>query len=125
MSEQEFRDALVRWGRSMFERGLTAGSSGNMSVKLDDGYLFTPTNSCLGFLDATRISKLDPSGILVSGDPPTKELPLHFAFYESRPLARAVVHLHSGYATALSCLADVDPENCSAAGHPLRRHAGW
>lgn len=112
MSERTLREALVRWGRSMFERGLTAGSSGNMSVKLDDGYLFTPTNSCLGFLDAARLSKLDPSGVLVSGDPPTKELPLHFAFYESRPLARAIVHLHSGYATALSCLADVDPENC-------------
>jgi ribulose-5-phosphate 4-epimerase/fuculose-1-phosphate aldolase len=112
MSEQSLRKSLVRWGRSMFERGLTAGSSGNMSVKLDDGYLFTPTNSCMGFLDAARISKLDRSGALVSGDPPTKELPLHFAFYESRPLARAVVHLHSGYATALSCLADVDPENC-------------
>ncbi len=111
MTEPEARAGIVKWGRSMFERGLTAGSSGNISVKLDDGYLFTPTNSCLGFLDANRLSKLDPDGKLVSGDPPTKELPLHFAFYESRAGSRAVVHLHSTYATALSCLADVDPEN--------------
>lgn len=111
MSEKTQRDAMVRWGRSLFERGLTAGSSGNMSVKLDDGFLFTPTNSCLGFLDAARLSKLDPAGKLLSGDPPTKELPLHFAFYTARPTAAAVVHLHSTYATAVSCLTDVDPED--------------
>jgi len=58
MSEDELREGLVRWGKSMFDRGLTAGSSGNMSVRLADGYLFTPTNSCLGFLDAARLSKL-------------------------------------------------------------------
>ncbi|KAB2864004.1 MAG: aldolase [Bauldia sp.] len=111
MTESDLREALVRWGKSMFGRGLTAGSSGNMSVRLEDGYLFTPTNSCLGFLDPDRLSKLDPAGKPVSGDPPTKELPLHFAFYESRPAAAAVVHLHSTYATALSCLADTDPED--------------
>ena len=109
MSEQAIRDNLVKWGKSLFERGLTAGSSGNMSVRLDDGFLFTPTNSCLGFLDADRLSKLDVSGKHVSGDAPTKELPLHFGFYDKRPEARAVVHLHSTHATALSCLADVDP----------------
>ena len=109
--EQKARDGLVRWGRSLFERGLTPGSSGNLSVRLADGYLFTPTNSCLGFLDADRLSKLDADGKHVGGDPPTKELPLHFAFYESRPSARAVVHLHSTHATALSCLADTDPDD--------------
>lgn len=109
MSEERIRDDLVRWGKSLFERGLTAGSSGNMSVRLDDGFLFTPTNSCLGFLDAERISKLDLAGRYVSGDPPTKELPLHFGFYDRRPAARAVVHLHSTFATALSCLSDIDP----------------
>lgn len=108
MSEAAIRDNLVKWGRSLFERGLTAGSSGNMSVRLDDGFLFTPTNACLGFLAADRLSKLDLSGKHVSGDAPTKELPLHFGFYSQRPAARAVVHLHSTYATALSCLADVD-----------------
>jgi len=108
MSEAALREAMVRWGRSMFERGLTAGSSGNMSARLDDGYLFTPTNSCLGFLDRERLSKLDAVAKPVSGDPPTKELPLHFAFYESRPWAKAIVHLHSTYATAVSCLAELD-----------------
>ncbi len=111
MSEAELREGLVRWGKSMFDRGLTAGSSGNMSVRLADGYLFTPTNSCLGFLDAARLSKLDGAGKHVSGDPPTKELPLHFAFYESRPGANAVVHLHSTWATAVSCLSDVDADD--------------
>jgi ribulose-5-phosphate 4-epimerase/fuculose-1-phosphate aldolase len=109
MSEQAVRENLVKWGKSLFERGLTAGSSGNMSARLDDGFLFTPTNSCLGFLDAERLSKLDLDGKHVSGDAPTKELPLHFGFYDARPSAKAVVHLHSTYATALSCLADVDP----------------
>ncbi len=109
--EASAREGLVRWGKSMFDRGLTPGSSGNLSVRLADGYLFTPTNSCLGFLDADRLSKLDGEGRHVGGDPPTKELPLHFAFYESRPSARAVVHLHSTHATALSCLADTDPDD--------------
>ena len=109
--EQRARDSLVRWGKSLFDRGLTPGSSGNLSVRLADGWLFTPTNSCLGFLDADRLSRLDAGGGHVGGDAPTKELPLHFAFYESRPTARAVVHLHSTHATALSCLADVDPDD--------------
>lgn len=111
MSEQDIRNNLVKWGKSLFERGLTAGSSGNMSVRLDDGFLFTPTNSCLGFLEADRLSKLDPSGKHISGHAPTKELPLHFGFYDQRPASRAVVHLHSTYATALSCLSDVDPKD--------------
>lgn len=111
MNEAQARAGLVRWGKSLFERGLTPGSSGNISVRLDDGYLFTPTNSCLGMLEAERLSRLDAAGATVSGDPPTKELPLHFAFYEARPGARAVVHLHSTHATALSCLADVDPDD--------------
>jgi ribulose-5-phosphate 4-epimerase/fuculose-1-phosphate aldolase len=109
MNESDLRNDMVKWGRSLFERGLTAGSSGNLSVRLADGYLTTPTNSCLGFLDPARLSRLDREGRLLSGDAPTKELPLHFAFYEKRPQARAVVHLHSTYATILSCLSDVDP----------------
>ncbi|MDI6024754.1 aldolase [Corticibacterium sp. UT-5YL-CI-8] len=111
MNEQRTREDIVKWGRSLFERGLTAGSSGNISVRLDDGFLMTPTNSCLGFLDAERMSRLDATGKHISGDAPTKEQPLHFAFYNKRPQARAVVHLHSTYATALSCLADVDPSD--------------
>jgi len=111
MTEEYLRQAIVRWGRSLFDRGLTAGSSGNISVKHNDFYLMTPTNSCLGFLDPARLAKLNFSGDLISGDPPTKELPLHVAFYETRPSARAVVHLHSTYSTALSCLSDTDPDD--------------
>jgi ribulose-5-phosphate 4-epimerase/fuculose-1-phosphate aldolase len=112
MSEEKFlRAELCRFGRSLFERGLTAGSSGNLSVRLADGFLMTPTNSCLGTLDAERISKLDAHGRPIAGDAPTKEVALHMGFYEARPQANAVVHLHSTYATALSCLSDVDPED--------------
>ncbi len=110
-TERQIRADIVRLSKSLFERGLTPGSSGNISVRLDNGFLFTPTNACLGFLDASRLAKLDSAGNHVSGDPPTKELSLHFGFYEARPQARAVVHLHSTYATLLSCLADVDPDN--------------
>lgn len=108
-SERRLRDEMCRWGESLFRRGLTAGSSGNFSARLDDGYLVTPTNSCLGFLEAAKLCRLDSAGEPVSGDKPTKEVPLHMAFYEARPQARGVVHLHSTYATALSCLADTDP----------------
>ena len=114
MTEQSIREAIVRWSRSLFERRFTVGSSGNISIKLDDGYIFTPTNSCLGFLEPGKLSRLDATGKHVSGDPPTKELALHFAFYDARPEARAVVHLHSTYATALSCLADTDPDDAIA-----------
>jgi ribulose-5-phosphate 4-epimerase/fuculose-1-phosphate aldolase len=114
MSEQAIREAIVRWSRSLFERRFTVGSSGNISVRLDDGYIVTPTNSCLGFLDPDTLSRLDASGAHVAGDAPTKELPLHFAFYEARSTARAVVHLHSTYATALSCLADTDAADAMA-----------
>ena len=111
MNEAAIRDAIVRWGRSLFERGYTAGSSGNISARVDDGFVVTPTNSCLGFLERGRLSKLDASGAHISGDKPTKELPLHFAFYETRTSTGAVVHLHSTYATALSCLADTDSDD--------------
>ncbi|MBS7704906.1 aldolase [Chelatococcus asaccharovorans] len=110
-AEAQLRTRIAMWGRSLFARGFTVGSSGNISVKLEDGFLVTPTNSCFGFLDAARISKLDQDWRHVGGDAPTKELPLHRAFYEARPATGAVVHLHSTYATALSCLADVDPED--------------
>jgi ribulose-5-phosphate 4-epimerase/fuculose-1-phosphate aldolase len=111
MNEESLRAEIVRWGKSLFERGLTSGSSGNISVKLPDGYLATPTNSCLGFLEHSRLSKLDPAGSPLSGDPPTKELPLHLAFYRARAEAAAVVHLHSTYATAVSCLRDTPTDN--------------
>ncbi len=111
MTEEALREEIAKWGKSLFRRGLTAGSSGNISVRLEDGYLATPTNSCLGFLDPGQLSRLDVQGKHISGGPSTKELPLHFALYRHRPEARAVVHLHSTYATALSCLADIDPND--------------
>ena len=106
------RDDIVRWGHSIFERGLTAGSSGNISVRVADGWLLTPTNVSLGRLDASKISKLDWKGNLVAGDPPSKEAPLHLAMYRERPTATAVVHLHSTYSAAVSCLRNLPPDNC-------------
>lgn len=111
MSERQLREEMARLSRSLFERGFSVGSAGNISAAVENGLLITPTNSCLGFLDPARIAKLDREGRHVSGDPPSKEVFLHRAFYETRPETQAVVHLHSTYATALSCLADLDPDD--------------
>lgn len=111
MSDTRERDLVAELGRSLFDRNLTHGSTGNISMRLDDGWLLTPTNSCLGRLDPERISRLDDGGRLVAGDPPSKELPLHRAVYEERIGARAVIHLHSTYSVALSCLPDIDADN--------------
>jgi ribulose-5-phosphate 4-epimerase/fuculose-1-phosphate aldolase len=108
--EARSRDAICRFARSLFERGLTPGSSGNISLRLDDGgWLVTPTNASLGFLEPTRIARLDATGRLLSGDQPTKEIPLHAALYETRGEARAVVHLHSTHSVAVSMLPGIDP----------------
>ena len=111
MSETRIRDEIARLAKSMFDRGLTFGSSGNISVRVDDGWLMTPTGSSMGNIDPARISKLDDSGNLVSGDKPTKETFLHIAMYEERPQTGAVVHLHSTHSVAVSCLADIDHAN--------------
>jgi ribulose-5-phosphate 4-epimerase/fuculose-1-phosphate aldolase len=108
-AEAKAREAICRLGSSIFERGLTAGSSGNISVRIEDGFLMTPTNFSLGTLDPARLSKLDAEGNLVAGDPATKESFLHRAMYEERAKAGAVVHLHSTHSVAVACLADVDP----------------
>ncbi|MGV1866158.1 MULTISPECIES: 3-oxo-tetronate 4-phosphate decarboxylase [unclassified Rhizobium] len=106
------RDEICRVGASLFNRGLTAGSSGNISVRLaDGGWLMTPTNASLGNLEPDRLSHFDASGQLLSGDKPTKEAFLHFSMYDERSEAAAVVHLHSSHATAVSILADVDPND--------------
>ena len=94
---------------SLFARGYAVGSAGNISAKLDDGYLITPTNSSLGRLDPARISKLTPDFTHIGGDKPSKEVFMHRAVYRARPEAGAVVHLHSTMATAVCCLEDVDP----------------
>ena len=110
--ETHIRDEICRVGASLFDRGLTAGSSGNISVRLEDGgWLMTPTNVCLGALDPARLSRLDAAGRLISGDGPTKEAFLHLSMYGERKDARAVVHLHSSHATAVSILRDVDPND--------------
>lgn len=110
-SESRARDAIAATARSLFERGLTHGSTGNISVRLDDGWLVTPTGSSFGTLDPARISRLDDDGKLLAGDPPSKEAVLHRAMYQQRPSAGAVVHLHSVYSVAASVMSDVDPEN--------------
>lgn len=109
MSEAAIRERVCRLGRSIFDRGLTFGSTGNISVRVDDGWLMTPTGSSLGTLDPGRVSKLDEAGAHVSGDKPTKESFLHVAMYAERPKAGAVVHLHSTHSVAVSCLADINP----------------
>jgi len=111
MTDTAIRDKIARLAKSIFDRGLTAGSSGNISVRVDDGWLMTPTGSSLGNLDPARISKLDDSGKHVGGDAPTKESFLHVAMYEQRPKAGAVVHLHSVHSVAVSCIADIDATN--------------
>ncbi len=111
-AENRIRDEIARLSKSLFDRGFSVGSAGNISAAVEDGILMTPTNSCLGFLDPARISKLDREGNHISGDKPSKEVFLHRAFYETRPQTEAVVHLHSTFATALSCLADIDPDDC-------------
>jgi ribulose-5-phosphate 4-epimerase/fuculose-1-phosphate aldolase len=109
MSDATAREALCALGRSLFERGLTHGSTGNLSVRVDDGFLLTPTGSSLGRLDPARLAHLDPHGAHVRGDAPTKEAMLHLAMYRERPKDHAIVHLHSTHSVAVSVLADVDP----------------
>src|ERR1700739_128770 len=109
MSEATEREAICAIGQSIFARGLTAGSSGNISVRTEERWLVTPTNASLGRLDPARLSKLDHDGRLVSGDAPTKESFLHRVMYEERPSTGAVVHLHSTHSVAVSCLAEIDP----------------
>ena len=111
INEHETRVLLSQLAGSLFARGFSVGSAGNISVRLRDGYLMTPTNSSLGRLDPERLSKLDLGFQHVSGDKPSKEVFMHRAFYQSRDDAGAVVHLHSTQATAVSCLPDVDQSN--------------
>jgi len=111
MSETRARDEIAKLAKSMFDRGLTFGSSGNISVKLEDGWLMTPTGVSMGEIDPARIAKLDGAGNHLSGDKPTKETFLHQAMYEQRANAGAVVHLHATHSVAVSCLADIDHAN--------------
>ncbi|MBK0094598.1 aldolase [Erwinia sp. S63] len=113
MTEQQAREEMVQLGASFFQRGYATGSAGNLSLLLEDGNLLaTPTGSCLGELQADRLSKVTMQGEWISGDKPSKEVAFHRALYLNNPACKAVVHLHSHYLTALSCLNDLDSENC-------------
>ncbi|HBE70469.1 MAG TPA: aldolase [Planctomycetaceae bacterium] len=118
MDEQQSRIRISDVGRSLFERRYTNGSSGNISVRLDDGFLITPTNSSLGRLDPAEISKVDFDGKHLGGKPPSKEAFLHLCMFRQRPAEGAVVHLHSTWSVAVSCLADLDPEDVMPAITP-------
>jgi ribulose-5-phosphate 4-epimerase/fuculose-1-phosphate aldolase len=111
MNEQRLREALVERGRSLYDRGYAHGSSGNLSARIDDGILVTPTGSSLGRLDPARIAKIDANGVHVTGDPPSKETFLHLAMYAERASANAIVHLHCTCAVAISCLVHADARN--------------
>jgi ribulose-5-phosphate 4-epimerase/fuculose-1-phosphate aldolase len=111
MNEQKLREALVERGRSLYDRGYAHGSSGNLSARIDDGILVTPTGSSLGRLDPARIAKVDANGVHVTGDPPSKEAFLHLAMYAERAGANAIVHLHCTCAVAVSCLVHADARN--------------
>jgi len=112
MNDAALREQICLLAKSMFERGLTGGSTGNISARtFDGGLLVSPTGTSFGRLDPDRLSHFDAEGTLIGGDKPTKEMPLHSAFFDTRPGTGAVVHLHSTYSVALSMMPDVDPDN--------------
>ncbi|APX12197.1 3-oxo-tetronate 4-phosphate decarboxylase [Tateyamaria omphalii] len=111
-AESALREQICLLAKSLFDRGLTHGSTGNISARTDDGgLLVSPTGTSFGRLDPGRLSRFDPQGVHVAGDAPTKEMPLHTAFYDTRGTAGAVVHLHSCHSVALSMLPDADADN--------------
>ncbi|MGP9806294.1 3-oxo-tetronate 4-phosphate decarboxylase [Paracoccus sp. NSM] len=112
MSDTALREQICTLARSLFDRGLTHGSTGNISARTEDGgLLVSPTGTSFGRLDPARLSRFDARGRLIDGDPPTKEMPLHTAFYDTRSAAGAVVHLHGTHSVALSMLPETDPDN--------------
>lgn len=111
-TDSALREQICTLAKSMFDRGLTGGSTGNISAKTSDGgLLVSPTGTSFGRLDPARLSQFDSAGTLISGDRPTKEMPLHSAFYETRETTGAVVHLHSCHSVALSLMPDASTEN--------------
>lgn len=112
MRESDLREQICVLAKSLFDRGLTHGSTGNISARTEDGgLLVSPTGTSFGRLDPGRLSRFDAKGMLVTGDKPTKEMPLHSAFYDTRSTAGAVVHLHACHSVALSMLPDADEDN--------------
>jgi ribulose-5-phosphate 4-epimerase/fuculose-1-phosphate aldolase len=100
--ESALREEICTVGRSLYERKYTVGSAGNISARVDDGWLITPTDACLGRLDPSRISKVSAGGEWVGGDKPSKTLLLHRAVYDNNPQVGAVVHTHSTHLVALT-----------------------
>ncbi|MBU2413497.1 aldolase [Marinomonas sp. A3A] len=119
MNEAELRQQMVDLARSMFDRGYATGGAGNLSLKLPNGhFLATPTGSSFGRLVAEDLSVVDKDGNHLSGKRPSKEVAFHLAIYEKDPNCNAIVHLHSTYLTALSCLENLDPSNAIKAFTP-------
>ncbi|OOF55213.1 3-oxo-tetronate 4-phosphate decarboxylase [Rodentibacter genomosp. 2] len=119
MTDSELKTLMVQIGRSFYERGYTVGGAGNLSVRLEKNrILVTPTGSSLGRLKAERLSVLDMDGNVLEGDKPSKESVFHLTMYRKNPECRAIVHLHSTYLTALSCLENLDPQNAMKAFTP-------
>ena len=112
MSDTHLREQVCTLAKSLFDRGLTHGSTGNISARTEDGgLLVSPTGTSFGRLDPARLSRFDANGHHIGGDSPTKEMPLHTAFYDTRSTAGAVVHLHSCHSVALSMMPDADVDN--------------
>jgi len=119
MNEQQLREQMVSLASSLFQRGYVSGGAGNMSAKLPDGnFLATPTGSSFGRLDVEKISVVDINGNLMSGDRPSKEIAFHLEIYRSKPDCNAIVHTHSTYLTAISCLEGLDHDNAIRACTP-------
>lgn len=111
-TETRLREQICLLAKSMFDRGLTGGSTGNISARTEDGgLLVSPTGTSFGRLDPATLSRFDADGVQISGKAPTKEMPLHEAFYQTRSTAGAVVHLHSCHSVALSMMPDIDADN--------------
>ena len=134
LNESQAREEICRVGRSLFERGYVHATAGNISVRLDDGFLITPTDACMGFLDPTRLAKLDLQGHQVSGDKGSKTIAMHRKIYEAAcerdADTRCVIHTHSTHCVALSLnavgpelLAPITPYFVMKVGHvPLVRY---
>lgn len=111
LSEEQAKEKIAFYAKSIFDRGLTSGASANMSVKIDKGWVITPTDTCFGLLDASSLSVVDRNGEHLSGQKPSKEFLLHKRMYEKRPQDTCIIHLHSTWATSLSCLPAEDESN--------------
>ncbi len=105
-AENLAREDICRVGKSLFDRGYVHATAGNVSVRLDDGFLITPTDACLGFLDPARLAKLDRSGQHISGDKASKTIALHRSIYTATaafdPAVRCIIHTHSRHCVALT-----------------------